>query len=45
MNDLVSAAPEPADLEISYHGESQKMFEPTAARCSCSTAPCCCCCE
>lgn len=35
--------PEPVSIEITRHGQAHAMFEPAAARCTCSTAPCCCC--
>ncbi|WP_349866325.1 MULTISPECIES: plantazolicin family TOMM peptide [unclassified Leifsonia] len=30
-------------LTVSVHGEGSFLFEPTAARCSCTTIACCCC--
>jgi ribosomally synthesized peptide (plantazolicin-class) len=43
MNELIAVLPDADELLITRHGESMSVFEPTAARCTCTTAPCCCC--
>lgn len=45
MSELIATVPSAEDIEVSFHGETRKMFEPTAARCTTTTVPCCCCCD
>ncbi|WP_141745260.1 plantazolicin family TOMM peptide [Rothia sp. HMSC065G12] len=43
MSDLLAALPKHFDTTVENVQTAGKAFEPTAARCTCSTVPCCCC--
>ncbi|OZF25997.1 plantazolicin family TOMM peptide [Rhodococcus sp. 14-2483-1-2] len=43
MSRLIAALPDVAELGVERFTTGVKVFEPTAARCTCTTAPCCCC--
>lgn len=43
MSKLISALPA-ALSEPQLYIAQVEVFEPTAARCTCTTIPCCCCC-
>uniref|UniRef100_UPI0035CD2A1F plantazolicin family TOMM peptide n=1 Tax=Corynebacterium sanguinis TaxID=2594913 RepID=UPI0035CD2A1F len=45
MSNLVSALPASIPNKAEKVSFAVEMFEPTAARCTCTTIPCCCCCQ
>ncbi|RAD81146.1 hypothetical protein DN545_38440 [Burkholderia multivorans] len=44
MSNLISKLPPAVSTDSSKIVSEVQAFEPTAARCSCTTLPCCCCC-
>lgn len=45
MSALIAALPTADSIDVDTFTRSVEVFEPTAARCTCSTVPCCCCCN
>lgn len=43
MSRLLSVLPTDFNSEVEEIQTTGKAFEPTAARCTCTTVPCCCC--
>ncbi|MGO2377158.1 plantazolicin family TOMM peptide [Brevibacterium aurantiacum] len=43
MSTLISKLPPAVSTDSSKVVSEVQAFEPTAARCSCTTLPCCCC--
>lgn len=43
MSNLLENLPASFNAEIQKVQTTGKAFEPTAARCTCTTVPCCCC--
>ncbi|WP_081582913.1 plantazolicin family TOMM peptide [Corynebacterium timonense] len=44
MSSLINALPAEISTGSSKIVSEVQAFEPTAARCTCTTLPCCCCC-